>query len=464
MIKMPQRRRSPSYYRSPYARKPKRPRKISLLWLILSIPILIVGLEIVARTFVGVTGKGSEVVRVSPKEKAYQPDFQTESQKPIEGLSNGGNLILTRSPSFGYKLVEDQKNEFLEINAQGFRDSQPLPLAKPNNEFRIFVLGGSTAFGQGAETNEDTIAYQLEQRLKQRVEQQKSSPNQYRPDVFPFFKPSREKLMQLPAKIQPKQYRVINAAVPGYASGNSLAQFALDIFRYQPDMILVINGYEDLILPSQQAKSDIPKVDEFLGDAQGHFRSYLSQSFRHWLDQTYVVKAIDKFIFNPEPSLAHNILSNDGKSLSQSLPDNQEELDARVQRYQENQKQLIRLAAAAGIPVIIATQPEITGRPLETLSPQEKLIRDQLGRDYLEKMPQAYNKFVQANQQLAQTYPKNVKVLNFYNFNESLSEPMFFDHTNLNPQANTVLAEKLYYTMTSWDKIQIIPQNFYLKD
>jgi hypothetical protein len=464
MIKLPIPRRRQSYYRSPYSRKPLKSRKISLVWLVLSLPLLILVLELVARLFVGITGQGNEVAGLSPREKAYQPDFQTETQKPIEGLSNGGGLVVTRSPSYGYKLVENQKNEFLQINAQGFRDSEPVPVNKPKNEFRIFVIGGSTAFGQGAEKNEDTISNQLETRLKQRVEQQKRTPNQYRPDVFPFFKPSREKLMQLPPKIQAKQYRVINAAVPGYASGNSLAQFALDIFRYQPDMIVVVNGYEDLILPSNQAKSDIPKVDEFLGDAQGHFRTYLSQSFKHWLDQTYVVKTLDQLVFNPQPSLAQSVLGIDGKSLNQSLPADEKELSLRVKRYQENQKQLLRLAGAANIPVLLVSQPEITGRSLETLSAKEKIIRDQLGSNYLEKMPKAYIKFIQTNQQLGKAYPKNVKVLNFYNFNRNLSEPMFSDNVNLTAKANTILAEQIYYTITTWEKIQIIPQNFYLKD
>jgi hypothetical protein len=462
MLKLPLRRRQ-SYYSSPYYRKSRRSRKISLIWLIVSLPVLIVALELVIRAFNTITGQENQVVGLSQIEKAYQPDFQTENQKPIEGLSNGGGLLLTRSPSFGYKLLENQKNEFVQINPQGFRDSQDLPLAKPKNEFRIFVIGGSAAFGQGAENNEDTITHQLETRLKQRVEQQKRSPEQYRPDVFPFFQPSREKLMKLPAKIHAKQYRVINAAVPGYTSGNSLAQFALDIFRYQPDMIVAIDGYEDLILPSQQAKSDIPKVDEFLGNAQGHFQTYLSQSFRHWLDQTHVVKTIDKF-FNPKPSLAQNVLGNDSKSLSQSLPNDEEELALRVQRYQDNHRQLIRLAGSAGIPVIIAIQPEITGRSIATLSPEEKVIQDRLGKDYLEKMSKAYSKFIQANQQLAKAYPQNVKVLNFYNFNDKLSEPMFSDNTTLTAQANIVLSEKIYYAITAWDKIQIIPQNFYLKD
>lgn len=465
MIKLPLPRRRSSY-RAPYYKKPKRYGKVPLLLIVLSPAMIIILLEVIARIYVGISGKTNEIAGASPLEKAYRLKFLTETQKPVEGLSDSGNLIVTRNPSMGYKLVDNQKNQFWQINEQGYRDQAPLPLAKPKNEFRIFILGGSTAFGQGNQKNEDTISHKLELRLQQRVAQQTRTPGKYRPDVFPFFMPTRQKLMQLPAKIHPKKYRVINAAVPGYTSGNSLAQFALAIFPYQPDMIVIIDGYADLMLPSSQAKADIPKIDEFLQDASGHYQTYLNQSFKHWLDHTYLVKTLDQLVFKPQPSLAQSslIIPTQMRSLDQYVPSNEKELNLRIKRYQANHKQLIRLAAVAKVPVIIATQPEITGRPVDKLLPQEKILRDQLGKKYLEKMPKSYSKFIEVNQQLAKIFPKNVTVVNLYNLNQTFSKPMFSDPIHLTEQANTFIAEKLYYTLTSWEKIKIIPQNFYLKN
>ena len=81
----------------------------------------------------------------------------------------------------------------------------------------------------------------------------------------------------------------------------------------------------------------------------------------------------------------------------------------------------------------------------------------------LEEFPKAYGEFVKATQQLANIYPKNVKVVNFYNSNGAFPTPMFSDTVHLTDKANTVLAEKLYHAITAWEKIQIVPQNFYLK-
>lgn len=459
MLKLPRRR--PSYYSSSYYRPTKRSPRVSLLWVVLSLPVLLVLLEILARVYLGWTGKASESSRLSPLDEAYRLQFLTAEGKPIQGLAPGGSLAVTRHSLAGYQLLGQQKNPFLQINQQGFRDTDPLPLAKPKNEIRIFLLGGSTAFGQGNEKQEETISHQLETLLQQRVAQQKRSPQKYRPDVFPFFKPDRQKLMGLPPKIKPAQYRVINAAVPGYASGNELAQFALKILPYQPDSIVILDGYADLMLPSQEAQADIPKIDKFLEDAPGHFKAALGQSFKGWTEGIALLKVLPQ----SPTALSEKILpTSDGKFLAQYLPKDAEELKKRVLRHQENHRQIVQLTSKLGIPTVIAIQPEITGRPVEKLSDAEKVMRNQLGKEYLEQVPKAYSQLVQTSQQLAKSFPKTVKTIDLYQGQQNWPTPSFSDPIHLTAPANRSLAERLYATITSWEKIQIIPQNFYLKD
>lgn len=465
MLKLPNRRKSYSYYGNSYYGKPKRQPKKLLLWLIISVPVAIASLELLARAYVGIMGKSGEGA-FSPLVNAYSLKFLTKSDKPVEGVDNLGSLAVKRNSAVGYELIGNQKNQFLQLNEQGFRDKDTLPLVKPKNEIRIFILGGSTAFGQWNQKNEDTIAAQLETLLQQRVALQKRNPDNYRPDVFPFFGPSREKLVELAPKIREGQYRVINAAVPGYASGNQLAQLALQILPYQPDAIVVLDGYADLMLPSSETQQEIPRVDEFLGDASAHFRASIGQSVEQLSRSSYLINTVNSLIFKSEPNITQKslVVNPDNKSLAQSLPSDEAELIRRLTQYQENQKQLITLSAKAGIPVIMALQPEITGRPPEQLSPQEKAIREQLGQDYIQKIPKAYGKFVQANQSLAKTFPNNVKVLNFYQLDKSFPASSFTDAIHLSDKANATLAQKLYQSLTSFDKMQIIPQNYYLKE
>lgn len=454
-----------SYYNHSYNKKSNRFPKISLLWLLLAFPVFIIISEFLAQTYLGVTNKDNNVDGKSPLAKAYQLNFLTANKQPIEGLTDGGDLVVKRSSTLGYELISPQKSEFWQINEQGVRDSEPLPLAKPKNEIRIFILGGSTAFGQLNPNNQTTISHYLEASLKQRVKQQKSSPAQYRPDVFPFFAPTRRQLIKLPPKIREGNYRVINAAVPGYTSGNQLAKLALRILPYQPDLIVVLDGYEDVMLQSSFPKADIPHIDEFLADAKGYFRNSLDFSVDQWLGSTALVKTFNSFTPQSSVSLDQTSLAvnNDGKSLKSYLPNDAEELKRRVDRYRENYKQLIKLSARWEIPVVLAIQPEITSRSVDKLTAEEKAIRDRLGKNYLENFPKAYGELVKASQHLAKAFPKNVKVVNFYQSNSSFPTPMFSDTVHLTDQSNRVIAEKLYNEITAWQKIQIIPQHFYLK-
>ena len=469
MLKLPKKPRSySSYYRNSYYNNGKTGPKISLWGIVIALPVLIILSEFLAQTYLGMTGQGDTSKGTSPVIEAYKLQFRTATDQPIEGLKNQGNLVMQRSSTTGYEFATPQKSDFFYINEQGLRDNDPVPVAKPKNEIRIFVLGGSTAFGQLNPNNNSTIAHQLEARLQQRVNQQKSSPSTYRPDVFPFFVPSRQKLMKLPPKIREGNYRVINAGVPGYTSGNQLSQLALKILPYQPDLIVVLDGYGDLMLPSDQSQSDVPQMDEFLANAKGQLKNSWNFSADEWISNTGLVRTYNSFTNpskNARPAVDTSLpVNTDGKPLKHYLPDNKDELKLRVDRYRENHKRLIQMSAKMGIPVVLGVQPEITSRPVDKLSPDEKAIRDRLGKEYVEEIPVAYQEFVKATQQLGNAYPKNVKVLNFYQSNSNFPTPMFTDTVHLTEKSNTVLAETLYHAITAWEKIQIIPQNYYLKN
>jgi hypothetical protein len=151
-------------------------------------------------------------------------------------------------------------------------------------------------------------------------------------------------------------------------------------------------------------------------------------------------------------------------SLSQSLPKDDTELKRRIERYKQQQKALVQLGARLNIPVVIAFQPEITGRRVEQLSPQEKALQQQLEKDYLQRMPKAYKKLIQEGSAIAKNYPNQVKVKNFYGPGLSLPKNSFTGTIHLSDKANQAIALELYNTLTNWEKMQIIPENFHLKD
>ena len=53
-------------------------------------------------------------------------------------------------------LSPNQHSQTININSHGFRGSETT-LEKPENTYRIFVVGGSTTFGEGATSDQTTI-------------------------------------------------------------------------------------------------------------------------------------------------------------------------------------------------------------------------------------------------------------------------------------------------------------------
>lgn len=90
-----------------------------------------------------------------------------------------------------------------------------LSVAKPNNQLRIFIFGGSTVAGSGVEKGAQTISGQLEILINKK-------------NLFPN-----------------RDVRVINAGVGGFFSFQEVVRFIDTVLKYQPDMVIFFNGHND---------------------------------------------------------------------------------------------------------------------------------------------------------------------------------------------------------------------------
>lgn len=446
-------RTSRKSYRSSLSSYQKKKKSLPR-WVILSaIPIALITLELLARLIIGMIGKAPELAAYDSeplKVTAYRLNYLDQSGAAYDGLPDRGRLNAKRSPLMGYKLVGSQTNSFWQINEQGFRDSQPVAQTKSKDEVRIFVLGGSTAFGQMSSSNQSTFATQLETRLNQQVATQKTNSAKFRPNVLPYYADELTKAMALPPRIRDSRYRVINAAVPGYASSNELSQLALQVLSYKPDFIIVMDGYADLLLPSTQEGADIPGIESLLDNSFGHFTTALSERFKNWISQSFLVKSVQYWVLRPQDSLKLLIppATDDAQPLAQKLPANADELDRRVSRYRNNLEQIVRLASAAKIPIVLALQPEITSRNVNTLAPQEKKILDQVGQPYTQRVKAGYTELQRAIAQVKQQFPQGVTTLNLYEGTNFQGES-FYDTVHLTDAGNTAIANRLYDTIAT---------------
>ncbi|MEB3294234.1 MAG: SGNH/GDSL hydrolase family protein [Synechococcales bacterium] len=445
---------SNSYYSS-RKKKNNLPKPV----LLAAIPATFLLAELGLRVFAGVTGQSAELdayVGEPAIVNAYQLKPLSESGKPIQGMPGQGKLAVVDSPLTGYRLLPNQTNKMLQINGQGFRATQDLTLEKPQNEVRIFVLGGSTAFGKMVSSNATTFTQQLETRLNQQVQNQKQNLKQFRPDVLPYFADELEKALRLPPKIRDAQYRVINAAVPGYSSGNSLSQLTAQILQYQPDMIVLVNGYDDLLLPSDQEAGSLGISNAIAENATGRFVSHLTGGIQRFFWNFYLIKSIPYWITKPEPTVEaivdHHNHSN--QALRDRIPEDKE-LERRVKQYQQNLQKVARISQAAKIPLLVSLQPELSQR--SNLSENEKRILQSLGDQYKQRIQTAYQTMSKALESLKKSSPGLliVKLTDSYN---KLPGDAFQDTIHLTDEAQQVMGDRLYEVIAP--RLQVQPKPF----
>lgn len=122
-----------------------------------------------------------------------------------------------RSLEFGdwpfYQMLPDQHFQTININSHGFRGPE-FSTIKPENTYRIFVIGGSTTFGTGTTSDSTTISGFLQQKLE------------------------TENL--------PKKIEVINTGISALYSGTEVGLIKEQILELDPDLLIIYDGWNDI--------------------------------------------------------------------------------------------------------------------------------------------------------------------------------------------------------------------------
>jgi lysophospholipase L1-like esterase len=107
--------------------------------------------------------------------------------------------------------------EDLHINFLGFRDERQSYVAKPDHTVRIFITGGSTAWGTGASSQKKTISHVLEQILNERL-----------------------------SRVTGFRYEVINTAFPGWSTTQEKILIQQRLADMHPDAVIMLSGNNDI--------------------------------------------------------------------------------------------------------------------------------------------------------------------------------------------------------------------------
>jgi hypothetical protein len=443
-----------SKYYSSYAMGRSQPRswlRTGLLIVLVGIPVLLLLLELLVRGVVFVTGTANQLEKPlgGSVASAYALRLEDASGKPYPGLTSlSGELQVRRSPLLGYELVPNQNNKLWQIDRNGFRQTGDLELNKPKNEIRIFVIGNSTAFGQMAANNQATLAAKLQNLLQDRLKAQAKNPEKFKPTETPYFAEQVEAIQALPDRLKEGNYRAIAAAVPGYTSGNELALLVHRVMAFSPDVVIILDGYEDLRSPSTEVAREVVNFDRILQNPTEHYGRYVSQQFDQWFSSLYLVKAARRWVF---PSIDRGNLAFSANQFAAE----EEELKRRIARYRYNLRQVAKLTS--GAQTIVAIQPEITAKKNSLTAEESKILKD-LGTEYSTRVE---NSFLALEAALKPKEPKrdlpNVRVVDLYGIYKDFKEQAFYNPIDLSDRANDLLAKKLYEELQSIFAIQPAP-------
>jgi len=423
-------------YTTSWQSKRKSWLRNTLLLILIGLPLLLFLAELIARGAVLATGSTNQLIpnKTVAIAQSYAFKLQDSNGNNYPGLPDAGKLHIKRSPLLGYELLPSQNSEYWQINDQGFRQDSSVPLDKPANEIRVFLVGSSTAFTNMAEKNQKALAFKIEKLLNDRVRAQNSSPEKFKPKEIPYFADQIESMRALPPRIRDGSYRVIAAAAPGYSSGNELALLSHKVIAYSPNALLILDGYEDLRSPSNQSAREIGNVEQMLRDPLAQYRQHQTQQFNNWLNSLYLVKAWQKWI---APADITTFSSEYQVFNAEQLSKDPKEIQKRVERYLYNTQQMTRLAS--NIPALIILQPEITGKQ-NSLTKEEEGILNSLGKEYRDRISNAYK----IAEQALSNSPLKPKFVNFYQLFQNTNQQAFIDPIHLTEAANDLLAQKLY--------------------
>ncbi|AFM26413.1 discoidin domain-containing protein [Desulfomonile tiedjei] len=361
-----------------------------------------------------------------------------------------GNLIMARRDftmpvsHYDYDFVPgvcleyniSKGNRYEYANNAGFREPRDIPKEKPADEYRVFLTGGSTAFGMGP------------------VGEAAFAMNNYGIEYRETISHALEMILNATAPIEGKTIKVYNTAVWGHAYQHLLMRYMTKLRDYSPDLVISLDGANELPMISKLT----PDWNYF---REGQFHNILEEVFAYngpglssyltlWFkNNSYLVTLFwngrDLFQeLNKGIHMQRGLSETFGTDPFANL--SVEEKSRRVDRNIAAVVRVMEDYHAAlqndGIPHIIALQPWFY------LSQKQKHEKEQIldslsgYRTYYgipsDKMYQLY--LERARQSAERT---NYFLVDFSDYFDDVTEWVFTDWCHLTPGANFLLAKEL---------------------
>jgi len=236
------------------------------------------------------------------------------------------NLIYHKDPVANAIAWEpNQHMKTININNEGFRGPE-IQKEKPDDTYRIFMVGGSTTFGYGTSSDQDTLPALLQEKFNQ---------------------------VNLEKRVE-----VINAGINGYNSVDELNLVKNKLVHYDPDLVIIFDGSNDMFRPYN---STLNTND--LGEIGYIYRKY----FQFYKTLDVIHNIIDK----PKSHFTTEIWREDIKQVGK-----------RAEIWEKNISTICETGNQNGFKTLILLQP-FFGTGERNLTPfEKKLFNNQVSRPF----------------------------------------------------------------------------------
>ena len=335
-------------------------------------------------------------------------------------------------------IYNQQRGNRLEYaNNAGFREPRNISPDKPDSEFRIFLTGGSTAFGLGASGQAAALTdyYEVE----------------YRETISYFI----EKILNASAPIPGKTIRVYNTAVWGHSYQHLLTRYLAKLRQFKPDLIVSLDGVNEIAQVSRPAKDwnyfKEGQYNNIIGQIFSYNAPGLSSYLTLWLkNNSYLMTLFwsgnDLFQdfshkVHPNKATPHD---NEEFKLAQSMTE-----DQRSQMLTDNVSTVVRMVENYhsvlendGVPHIFALQPllYLSRKPRHEVEKKVEALEEHQ-QSYDVPSAHGYKYIVDRIAHSAAT--KGYFIADFSEYFDDVSEWVFSDWCHLTGGANYLIAKEL---------------------
>ncbi len=221
------------------------------------------------------------------------------------------------------------------LDEHGFLHDTPIKREKPAGTFRIFLLGGSTAFGAG-----QNIRYH--------------SVHPYADGLY-AYPPSIAGQLQsyLQSHDPSRHYEVINAAGFERRIHQSLIQYLESLSQFQPDLIINLDGMNDVYsvvtgTPFEDLEQQIPFYVELYQGQRSLLRyssTYyvLSTAYSKWVNRQRTAEPAPTSAASTPAAAAGSTARTTGRTKSSSESEGRDFYEKTNPRYTQNAERLLQI-------------------------------------------------------------------------------------------------------------------------